>query len=159
LLERRAILTLGLLIFQASPLVHAQGRRGMMMGRQMMMNGGMAGMNGMTFNPNLTPNWARGPYGNPYGNLYGNRGNGSGAYGGGSYGGGGYGGGYSNPYPPDNSQGEYAYSSSQRPKHYRITEPELSPQEEQERIHLSALAWSQGNLPELETRSATALNF
>jgi len=71
LFKRRAILAFGLLIFQASLQVHAQGRMGMMMGRQMMMNRGMVGMNGMTFNPNLAPNWARGPYWNPYGNLYG----------------------------------------------------------------------------------------
>jgi hypothetical protein len=44
------VLTFGLLAIQTVPSVHAQGRRGMMMSRQMMMNGAM-------LNPNLA--WGR----------------------------------------------------------------------------------------------------
>jgi hypothetical protein len=157
LLKRLVILTFGSLIVQPAPMVHAQGRMGMMMGRQMMMNPGMMGMNGMMINPNLAPNLAPGFNWNLYGNRYGNRGAGSGGYGGGS--GGGYGG-YSSTYPSDNFGDDSSYSNSQRRKrHYREMEVTISPQEERERIHQMELAWSQGDLTELETQSATALNI
>jgi hypothetical protein len=157
LLKRLVIFTLGLLIFQMAPVVHAQGKMGMMMGRQMMMNSGMMGMNGMMINPNLAPNLAPGFNWNLYGNPNGNRAAGSGGYGGGS--GGGYGG-YVNTYPSDDFGGDNSYANSQRRKrHYREREVTLSPQEERERIHQMELAWSQGDLTELETQSATALNI
>jgi hypothetical protein len=130
------VLTLVLLGLQTAPSAHAQGRMGMMMGRQMMMNGGTMGVNGLTFNPLLA------------------RGRGWGLYSDLGYGYGLYGEGYPTEYSSqDNS------NSKHKIRKYQIEEPTLSPEEERERTRQIELAWSQGDLSELESQTATALNI
>jgi len=147
LLRRTIFLFAGFLALQTASGAFAQGRMGMMMARQqMMMNAGMTG----PFNTGLSP-WIWNS------NLYGNRLGypGYGGYGGG-YGYSGYGGSYSSDY----SGGDSGYSNSyRRPRSYADETPPLSPQEERERIHQIELAWSQGELSELETQSGAALNI
>ncbi len=151
LLKPGVILTFTFMIVGTGSPVHAQRRMGMMMTQQMGMN---AGMNGMMFNPNLAPNLTPGMNWGLYGNLYGSRGTGYGGSGGGY--GGGYGS-YSSVNPTDYSRGDDSNSKPKKRKS-RQTPPLLSPEEERERIHQLELAWSQGDLTEFETRSATALN-
>jgi hypothetical protein len=142
LLKRMVFLFPALLMLPTSTEAFAQGRMGMMMARQQMMNTGMMGQ----FNPALTPwTWNSGLYG---------RGLGYGGYGGG-YGGGyaGYGD-YSSDYSASSSSGSY----SRRRVYY--DEPAApTPEEERERVHQIELSWSQGELSEFETRTGTALNI
>lgn len=135
-MKSMVVLTVGLLAIQWPPMVQAQGRMGMMMGRQMMMNRAMMGVNGATFNPNLGRGWRWGIYdglGYDYG-LYGE--------------------GYPADYPlTDNS------NSKPKKRIHWIEEPTLAPEEERKRRHQIELAWSQGDMDEFESQTATALNI
>jgi hypothetical protein len=133
------ILTFGLLTIQTAPSVHAQGRMGMMMGRQMMMNSGLMGMNGMAFNPHLARDWNWYRYGNPYDRQW--------------YVTTGYGGYFGDYAGTDGS------NSKSRKSKYRRVELTLSLEEERQRRHQMELAWSQGDLSESGSQTATALNI
>ncbi len=144
----------GLIMFGILAEAKAQSRMGMMMmGRQqMMMNSGMMNMGMMNSGFPFFPGFGNG--------LFGWRGYGLGGYGLGGYGLGGYG--YGGLYPDgysgtDDSQN--AYPTSRRRRAYQEEPPTPTPEEEREQIHKLELAWSQGDLSELETRSATALNI
>src|SRR6516164_6743514 len=104
LIKNMVVFTLGLLAIEIAPSAHAQGRMGM--GRQMMMNGGLTGVNGLAFNPFLARGRGWG--------LYDDLGYGYGLYGEG--------------YPADYSSQDNSYSKHKIRK-YRIEEPTLSPEE------------------------------
>jgi len=127
------ILITGLLTIQTAPSVRAQHRMGMMMGRPMMMNGGMA----QGLNANLI------------GNSFASRRFGFGRYGGGVY---------ADLYAPAYSYEDHS-NSKQKKRKYWHEEPTLSPEEERERLHQIELAWSQGEMNEFESQTATALNI
>jgi hypothetical protein len=133
LMRGMVILIIGLLTIQTAPSVRAQHRMGMMMGRQMMMNGGMA----QGLNSNLI------------GNSFASRRFGFGRYGGGVY---------ADLYAPAYSYEDNS-NSKQKKRKYRIEEPTLSPEEERERLHQIELAWSRGEMNEFESQTATALNI
>jgi len=135
LVKRIVIFTFGLINIQTAPSLHAQGRMGMLAGRQMMLNGAMTGMNGLTFNPNLDRAW--------------NWNRGFGRYGGGVY---------ADLNPPIYST-EGESNSKRKKRDYRKVEPTLSPEEERERRHQIELAWSQSDMNEFQSQTATALNI
>jgi hypothetical protein len=163
----------GVIIFGVLPEAKAQSRMGMMMGRQqMMMNSGMMntgmnpGMMNIGMNPSfflMNPGVTSPAMGFP--TFPGLRqrwpwwwGYGGGMYLGYGLGGYGYGGFYPADYSGNDSQVGYSAPRRRRPKDDDAT-PTLTPEQERERIHQLELAWSRGNLSELETRSATALNI
>ena len=65
---------------------------------------------------------------------------------------------YPELYAPSSSRGDSS-NSKRRNRQYLKEEPTLSPDEERERRHQIELAWSQGDMSELETQTGTALNI